>query len=87
MGTPYCRDTISEWQQAVGVGGHILHGEVVVDKCPGQAEERQQQQQELSISKRTGRRHHAKAPPASAKQRVAAQQYGGGKGQDQCKLS
>jgi hypothetical protein len=25
-------------QQAVGVGGHVLHGEVVVDKGPGEAE-------------------------------------------------
>ena len=87
MGAPYGGNAICERQQAVGVSGHILHGEVVIDKGPSQAEKRQQQQQELGISERTGRRHHAKTPPTGAKQRVTAQQQSGGKGQDQRKLT
>ena len=66
VGTPHRRDAIGQRQQAVGVSGHILHGEIVVDKGPGQAEKRQQQQQELGIGERTGRRHHAKTPPTGA---------------------
>lgn len=87
MSPPHRRDAILQRQQAVGVGGHILHGEVVVDEGPGQAEERQQQQQKLGIGERTSRRHHAKAPPFGPEQRIAAQQQRGGKRQDQRELS
>ena len=47
MSPPHRRDPVLQRQQAVGVGRHILHGEVIVDKGPGQAQKRQQQQQEL----------------------------------------
>jgi hypothetical protein len=68
---------------AIGVGGHVLHGEVVVDKGPGEADKRQQQQQELAVGERAGRRHHAKTTEMGPDQRVTAQQQGGGEGQDQ----
>ena len=86
VGPPHRRDAVLQRQQAVGVGSHVLHGEVVVDEGPGEAEEGEQQQQKLAVGERTGRRHHAEAPPLGPEQRVAAQQQSGGKGQDQCEL-
>lgn len=83
MGSPHRRDAVLQGQQAVGVGGHVLHGEVVVDKGPGEAEKRQQQQQKLAVGERAGRRHHAKTTEMGPDQRVTAQQQGGGEGQDQ----